>query len=63
MEALFEAFSQCASLHPDKDESDEEDALVDPNNFEIFDGNEEEELSEIGRVRSDFANNNRFAPY
>ncbi|KAM6504302.1 Regulator of volume decrease after cellular swelling domain containing protein [Amanita muscaria] len=63
LEALFEALSQCASLHPDRDESDEEDPLVDPNNFEIFDGNEEEELSEIGRVRSDFTNSNRFAPY
>ena len=44
---------------------DEDDAFVDvdPSTFEAFTGDEGEELSEVGRVRSDFVNDNRFAPY
>jgi nucleotide-sensitive chloride channel 1A len=69
VEAIFEALSYCASLHPDNDTEDEvgldDDAFIDPSsaNFETFAGGEGEELSEVGRVRSDFSNNNRFAPY
>lgn len=66
MDDIFEALSQCASLHPDDHESDDEgDALfeTDGANFEVFNGDEEQELSEVGRVRSDFVNNTRFAPY
>lgn len=68
MESIFEALSQCASLHPDPhgEEDDLDDAFLDVNStttFETFTGDENEELSEVGRVRSDFINNNRFAPY
>lgn len=67
MEPIFEALSHCASLHPDNDGEEDEldDAFIDPSaaDFETFNGNEDEELSEVGRVRSDFLNNNRFAPY
>lgn len=40
-----------------------DDAVVDAAGFETFNGTEGEELSEVGRVRSDFVNNNRYAPY
>ncbi|KAK2460936.1 hypothetical protein APHAL10511_007406 [Amanita phalloides] len=52
LETIFEALSQCASLHPDPEDFDEdEDALIDPGvNADIFDGNEDEELSEVGRA-------------
>lgn len=68
MESIFEALSYCASLHPDNDaEEDDEldDAFIDPStaDFETFNGDENEELSEVGRVRSDFFNDNRYAPY
>lgn len=68
MEPIFEALSQCASLHPDPhndDEDDLDDAFIDVNGatFDTFTGDEDEELSEVGRVRSDFINDNRFAPY
>lgn len=57
--------SSCAALHPDpEDEVDEnEDTFVDASNFEVFNGDNEQELSEVGRVRSDFVNNSRYAPY
>ncbi|KAH9902537.1 regulator of volume decrease after cellular swelling-domain-containing protein [Cubamyces lactineus] len=67
LEPIFEALSYCASLHPDpgaEDEmDDDDDAFVDPNEFETFNGDHDQELSEVGRVRSDFLNNSRFAPY
>ena len=67
VEPIFEALSHCASLHPDphSEEDDLDDAFLDVNGttFETFNGDENEELSEVGRVRSDFINNNRFAPY
>lgn len=67
MEPIFEALSQCASLHPDPldEEDDLDNAFVDVNGavFDTFTGDENEELSEVGRVRSDFINDNRFAPY
>ncbi|KAI0833741.1 regulator of volume decrease after cellular swelling-domain-containing protein [Trametes gibbosa] len=67
LEPIFEALSFCASLHPDPGADDEmdddDDAFVDSGEFETFDGNADEELSEVGRVRSDFLNDNRFAPY
>lgn len=68
MEPIFEALSRCAALHPDKaTASDDEDmdAFIDPDSggFEVFTGDEEQELSEVGRVRSDFINDNRYAPY
>lgn len=59
----------CAALHPDPPGSDDEDdfdeALIDTpdGSFEVFTGTEDEELSEVGRVRADFINNNRFTPY
>jgi len=57
--------SGCAALHPDPEvEVDgSDDALVDASNFEAFDGDTDQELSQVGRVRSDFANDNRYAPY
>ncbi|KAI9001522.1 regulator of volume decrease after cellular swelling-domain-containing protein [Trametes punicea] len=67
LEPLFEALSFCASLHPDPDAEndmdDDDDAFVDPGEFETFNGDNDQELSEVGRVRSDFLNNSRFAPY
>ncbi|KAJ6577345.1 regulator of volume decrease after cellular swelling-domain-containing protein [Mycena capillaripes] len=68
LEPIFEALSRCAALHPDKaTPSDDEDmdAFIDPESggFEVFTGDEEQELSEVGRVRSDFINDNRYAPY
>lgn len=67
LETIFENLSYCASLHPDSTSlSDaDEDAFidVDESNLETFSGNETEEFSEVGRVRSDFINNSRFAPY
>ena len=66
VELIFEAMSLCASLHPDpnvSEDDDLDDALVDESAFETFMGEEGEELSEVGRVRSDFVNNSRYAPY
>ena len=70
MESIFEALSLCASLHPDPADADDmddddDDAFidVDESQFETFNGTEGEELSEVGRVRSDFLNDNRYAPY
>jgi len=67
LEPIFEALSLCASLHPDMndDMDDDDDAFIDASegNFEVFTGGEGEELSEVGRVRSDFVNTNRYAPY
>ena len=70
VDPIFEALSLCAALHPDPPGSDDEDeglddAFIDApdGTFEQFTGTEEEELSEVGRVRGDFINNNRYAPY
>lgn len=70
VEPIFEALSYCASLHPDpmdeNDMDDDDDAFIDADEnspFETFNGTDGEELSEVGRVRSDFINNSRFAPY
>jgi len=55
LEPIFEALSRCAALHPDKaTASDDEDmdAFIDPDSggFEVFTGDEEQELSEVGRA-------------
>jgi len=54
LEPIFEALSQCASLHPDphSEEDDLDDAFLDVNSttFETFTGDENEELSEVGRA-------------
>lgn len=69
VESIFEALSVCASLHPDPadddDMDDDNDAFIDADDsvFETFNGTEGEELSEVGRVRSNFLNDNRYAPY
>ncbi|KAJ7592647.1 regulator of volume decrease after cellular swelling-domain-containing protein [Mycena floridula] len=72
LEPIFESLSRCAALHPDEpspsDSEDDDEAFLDPDlelnsQFETFDGTEEQELSEVGRVRSDFVNDSRFAPY
>ena len=44
---------------------DDEDAFIDADEspFETFNGADGEELSEVGRVRSNFINDNRYAPY
>ena len=57
--------SGCAALHPDPEgEADgNDDAFVDASNFEVFNGDADQELSQVGRVRSDFVNSSRFAPY
>ncbi|KAF8588896.1 hypothetical protein K439DRAFT_1645316 [Ramaria rubella] len=70
LEPIFEALSLCAALHPDPQESndmdDMDDAFVDAageRGSEIFTGDETQETTEVGRVRSDFLNDNRYAPY
>lgn len=68
VEPIFESLSYCASLHPDPaslSDIEDDDAFVDvdESNLETFSGDEHEELSEVGRVRSDFINNSRYAPY
>ncbi|KAJ3880993.1 regulator of volume decrease after cellular swelling-domain-containing protein [Lentinula edodes] len=69
LDPIFEALSLCAALHPDPpgsdDEEDFDEALIDApdDTFEVFTGTEDEELSEVGRVRGDFINDNRYAPY
>ncbi|KAF9790279.1 regulator of volume decrease after cellular swelling-domain-containing protein [Thelephora terrestris] len=65
LEPIFESMSSCAALHPDpEDELDMNgDTFVDPSNFEVFNGDADQELSEVGRVRSDFVNDNRYTPY
>ncbi|EDR08499.1 uncharacterized protein LACBIDRAFT_297232 [Laccaria bicolor S238N-H82] len=54
LDPIFEALSQCAALHPDKlsDEDDPDDAFIDADgsNFEVFTGDEDQELSEVGRA-------------
>ena len=69
MEPIFEALSYCASLHPDPQESDDgdedDDGFIDADTtaFEVFTGDEGEELSEVGRVRSAPINDTRYQPY
>jgi chloride channel, nucleotide-sensitive, 1A len=43
----------------------DDDAFVDadPNNLELISAEGDGELSEVGRVRSDFINDNRYNPY
>ncbi|KAI0249905.1 regulator of volume decrease after cellular swelling-domain-containing protein [Lactifluus subvellereus] len=57
LDPIFEALSTCASLHPDPQESDDDDgddddAFIDPDTtqFEVFTGEGDEELSEVGRA-------------
>ncbi|KAJ7650641.1 regulator of volume decrease after cellular swelling-domain-containing protein [Roridomyces roridus] len=55
LEPIFEALSRCAALHPDKaspSEDEDMDAFIDTDGggFEIFTGDEEQELSEVGRA-------------
>ncbi|KAJ7646774.1 regulator of volume decrease after cellular swelling-domain-containing protein [Roridomyces roridus] len=72
LEPIFDALSHCATLHPDKadedamadDDDDADEAFVDMDDaFEPFTGEDGQELSQAGRVRSDFVNDNRYAPY
>lgn len=69
VEPIFEALSACASLHPDPqdsdDDGDDDDVFIDPDTtqFEVFTGEGDEELSEVGRVRSAPVNDNRYLPY
>lgn len=57
--------SVCAALHPDPvvEADGNDDAFVGASNFEVFDGDADQELSQVGRVRRDFINDNRYAPY
>lgn len=66
VDAIFEALSYCASLHPNPDMEDEYedgDAYVNTDGFETFTGEDGEELSDVGRVRSHSTNKNRYLPY
>jgi nucleotide-sensitive chloride channel 1A len=65
VESIFEALSGCAALHPDPENSadGDDDAFLDGSNFEVFNGDADQEFSQVGRVRSDFANDSRYAPY
>ena len=65
VEPLFEAISLCASLNaddlPEDNEDDEAFIDADESGFEQVD--DEEEMSEVGRVRSDPLTDARFRPY
>ncbi|KAG6373308.1 regulator of volume decrease after cellular swelling-domain-containing protein [Boletus reticuloceps] len=54
LESIFEAMSLCASLHPDPNVSEEDDEFegdfVSDSHFERLDGEEGEELSQVGRA-------------
>jgi len=52
LESIFEAMSGCAALHPDPEDRVEGngDGLVDASDFEAFDGDADQELSEVGRA-------------
>ncbi|KAF8896517.1 regulator of volume decrease after cellular swelling-domain-containing protein [Infundibulicybe gibba] len=54
LDPIFEALSQCASLHPDhafEDDADEDDdAFIDSGAFDVFDGDAQQELSAAGRA-------------
>ncbi|KAH7341677.1 regulator of volume decrease after cellular swelling-domain-containing protein [Rhizoctonia solani] len=65
VEPIFEALSQCAALHPDPNDGDDDGWADDgEGGFETFEGTNEEELSEVGRVRNDFSTpSTRFQPY
>jgi len=67
VEPIFEALSLCASLHPDPNVSEDDDFddqhFIDASSFQPFTGEEGEQLSEVGRVRSDFVNDSRYTPY
>ncbi|SRR5258708_14846175 len=65
VDTIFEALSHCASLHPNpnmEDEFEDDDVCVNTEGFETFTGEDGEELSEVGRVRSS-TNDHRYAPY
>lgn len=70
VEPIFSALSECASLHPSVFDnvdgfSDDDDGMYAvPADFVPFTGEDGEELSAAGRVRSDFVNpQTRFNPY
>jgi nucleotide-sensitive chloride channel 1A len=73
VDSIFEALSVCASLHPDPnlspdEEMDDASVFLYPDEpgagpFEVFTGDEGQELSEVGRVRSNFITDARFKPY
>jgi len=67
VDSIFEALSICASLHPDPpsmSDDEDDDAYIDADSFDTFNPeSEEHELSEVGRVRSDFINDARYTPY
>jgi nucleotide-sensitive chloride channel 1A len=62
VEAIFEALSHCAALHPDpvdpNDMDEDDDAFVSTD--ADFD---EQEMSEAGRVRKEPLSDHRQAPY
>ena len=67
VEPLFEALSQCAALNPDEDKHEEDefdDAFIDEEEMDNADFMTEEqgELSEAGRVRTNLPNA-RYNPY
>jgi len=67
VEALFEAISYCASLNaddvPDEDD-DADDAFLDAEGDEFVPVSDEAEMSEVGRVRTDYVGDSaRFRPY
>jgi chloride channel, nucleotide-sensitive, 1A len=68
VEPIFEALSLCAALHPDPNapvlDEDLDDAVVDGGlDGQVDAAGGDDEPDEVGRVRSDFVNDNRFAPY
>lgn len=65
VDVIFESLSYCASLHPDPNVMEEEgdDEAFYRGDFQAFTGEGDEELSEVGRVRSNFVNDNRYQPY
>jgi nucleotide-sensitive chloride channel 1A len=66
VELIFEALSQCSSLHPDKDiaNDDMDDAFI-STGIDLLTSDDADDLalSDVGRPHSNFLNNNRYAPY
>ena len=74
MDIIFDSLSACAALHPDPasgsdddmgldDAADDAFVDADTDGFQAITEGADGELSEAGRVRSDFVNDNRFRPY
>ncbi|EGN99043.1 hypothetical protein SERLA73DRAFT_181824 [Serpula lacrymans var. lacrymans S7.3] len=68
LDNIFEAMSLCASLHPDPNMSDDEDMddafiATGDSAFDTFTGDEDQELSEVGRAALDHLESIIYNPF